>query len=156
MSVASAMATRMTSMQQDLQDQINQPGGLAGALPGGMMGMGNANLAMRLAQKAKARKAARQKRGLGGAAGAVGSVTGALAGGDNGRLDTIESRLTALEGGTEGDITQPSPTVNVPVSPEQGIGAAPALPKPTMATAEQMFSRGDLRQIAAGAGKFKK
>ena len=84
-----------------------------------------------------------------------GKVTSAV-GGDNGRLDTIESRLDALEGGTEGDVTQPSPTVNVPSTPEEGVGAAPALPEPTMRAAEEMFGGGAIRQIAAGAGKFKK
>ncbi len=87
--------------------------------------------------------------------GIFGKVANAV-GGDNGRLDSIESRLDALEGGTEEDVTQPSPTVNAPTTPSEGVGAAPALPEPTMSAAEEMFGGGAIRQIAAGAGKFKK
>jgi len=146
MSVTAAAASAVSNRAGNA---MNSPGGLLGVLGG------NANLAMQLGQKARARKAARRaaRRARGGA---VGSVTGALAGGDNGRLDTIESRLDALEGGTEGDVTQPSPTVNVPSTPEEGIAAAPAMPEPTMSAAEKMFGGGDMRQIAMGAGKYKK
>jgi len=141
MSVASAAASAVGNRASGA---MGSPGGLAGVLGG------NANPSMAaLIQKARARRAARKNRG------AIGSAASAV-GGDNGRLDTIESRLDALEGSTEGDVTQSSPTVNVPTSPEEGIGATPALPEPTMATAEKMFGGGAIRQIAAGAGKFKK
>ena len=107
-------------------------------------------------QKAKARRAERKNSGaVGSEASAVGQAAPAVCG-DNGRLDTIESRLEALEGGTEGDVTQPSPTVNVPSTPDEGMGAAPAMPEPTMGAAEKMFGGGAMRQIAMGAGKFKK
>ena len=141
MSVASAASSAVGNRASEA---MGSPGGLAGVLSG------NANISMAaLLQKAKAKRAARKNRG------AIGSAASAV-GGDNGRLDTIESRLDALEGGTEEDVTQSSPTVNVPTSPEEGIGATPALPEPTMATAEKMFGGGAIRQIAAGAGKFKK
>ena len=68
----------------------------------------------------------------------------------------LESRVSALEEGGGEDVTQPSPTVDVPVSPEEGVGAAPAMPEPTMGAAEKMFGGGAIRQIAMGAGKFKK
>lgn len=139
MSVASAAATAM--------DKVNKrPGGVFGAL--GVSNPLSMTRAGRLAQQAANRRKAR-------AGGVFGKVAGSI-GGDSGRLDTIESRLDALEGNVEGDVTQPSPTVDVPVSPEEGIGAAPALPEPTMAKAEKMFGQGAIRQIAAGAGKFKK
>jgi len=99
-----------------------------------------------------ARQAAKKRKARGGIFGKVANAVG----GDNGRLDSIESRLDALEGGTEGDVTQPSPTVNAPSTPAEGVGAAPALPEPTMSAAEEMFGGGAIRQIAAGAGKFKK
>jgi len=150
MSVASAAAGSVginTSMASAAMG--NRPGGLLGAIGGGT------NTAMaELIRKAQAKKAARRKSGS-RAGGLFGAVAGAV-GGDNGRLDSIEARIDALEGGSEGDVTQPSPTVDVPTSPEEGIGAAPALPEPTMASAEKMFGRGAIRQIAAGAGKFKK
>jgi hypothetical protein len=145
MSVASAAASAVGNRASGA---MGSPGGLAGVLGGN--GSDNANPSMAaLIQKARARISARKNRG------AIGSAASAV-GGDNGRLDTIESRLDALEGSTEGDVTQSSPTVNVPTSPEEGIGATPALPEATMATAEKMFGGGAIRQIAAGAGKFKK
>jgi hypothetical protein len=123
-------------------------GGSAGVL-------GGSNISAMI-QKAKARRAERKNSGaVGSEASAVGQAAPAV-GGDNGRLDTIESRLEALEGGTEGDVTQPSPTVNVPSTPDEGMGAAPAMPEPTMGAAEKMFGGGAMRQIAMGAGKFKK
>jgi hypothetical protein len=152
MSVASAAAS---AVHNTASEAMSSPGGLAGALGGtGAMGISAELIRRAQAKKAKARKG---RAGFGGAIrqGVFGKVASAV-GGDNGRLDTIEARIDALEGGTEGDVTQPSSTVNVPTSPEEGIGAAPALPEPTMASAEKMFGGGAIRQIAAGAGKFKK
>ena len=145
MSVASAAASAVGNRASEA---MGNPGGLAG-----VMGMGMTGAMTELIKKAQARKAARRKKRRAG--GVFGQVASAV-GGDNGRLDTIESRLDALEGGTEGDVTQPSPTVDVPTSPEEGIGAAPALAEPTMAPAAKMFGGGLARQVAAGAGKFKK
>jgi len=145
MSVATAAASAVGNRASEA---MSSPGGLAGAL-GGTGAMG---ISAELIKRAQAKKAARKKRRSGGVFGNVASAVG----GDNGRLDTIEARIDALEGGTEEDVTQPSSTVNVPTSPEEGIGAAPALPEPTMASAEKMFGGGAIRQIAAGAGKFKK
>ena len=142
MSVASAAA----SAARGSSSGNSMASGVFGAL--GASNPLSMTRAARLAQQAGNRRKAR-------AGGIFGKVAGAV-GGDGGRLDTIESRLDALEGNVEGDVTQPSPTVDVPVSPEEGIGAAPALPEPTMATAEKMFGQGAIRQIAAGAGKFKK
>ena len=133
MSVATAAAS---AVRNRASEAMRRPGGLAAIM----------------SPSTGAIKAARKKRRSGGV---FGKVTSAV-GGDNGRLDTIESRLDALEGGTEGDVTQPSPTVNVPSTPEESVGAAPALPEPTMRAAEEMFGGGAIRQIAAGAGKFKK
>ena len=72
------------------------------------------------------------------------------------RISSLEERVAALEDGGGEDVTQPSPTVDVPVSPEEGVGAAPAMQEPTMGAAEKMFGGGAIRQIAMGAGKFKK
>jgi len=146
MSVASAAASAVGSRASEA---MGNPGGLAGVMGNGMTGA-----MAELVKRAQAKKAAkRAKRRAGG--GIFGKVAGAV-GGDNGRLDTIESRLDALEGSTEGDVTQPSPTVSTPSTPSEGVGAAPALPEPTMSAAEEMFGGGAIRQIAAGAGKFKK
>lgn len=144
MSVASAAASAVGSRASEA---MGNPGGLAGVMGNGMTGA-----MAELVKRAQAKKAARRKDRSGGVFGKVASAVG----GDNGRLDTIESRLDALEGGTEGDVTQPSSTVNVPSTPEENVGAAPALPEPTMRAAEEMFGGGAIRQIAAGAGKFKK
>lgn len=144
MSVATAAASAASNKAEDMFDG---PGGLAGYLAS----ENNPSMAA-LLRKAKRRKA---KRATSSLSGAVGQAAQAV-GGDNGRLDTIESRLEALEGGTEGDVTQPSPTVNVPSTPDEGMGAAPAMPEPTMGAAEKMFGGGAIRQLAMGAGKFKK
>ena len=144
MSVASAAASAVGSRASEA---MGNPGGLAGVMGNGMTGA-----MAELVKRAQAKKAARRKDRSGGVFGKVASAVG----GDNGRLDTIESRLDALEGGTEGDVTQPSSTVNVPSTPEENVGAAPALPEPTMRAAEEMFGGGAIRQIAAGKFKFKK
>ena len=146
MSVATAAASAVGNRASEA---MSSPGGLAAIMS---PSTGAMNISAELIKRAQAKKAARRK---GRSGGVFGSVTSAV-GGDNGRLDTIESRLDALEGGTEGDVTQPSPTVNVPSTPEESVGAAPALPEPTMRAAEEMFGGGAIRQIAAGAGKFKK
>ena len=57
---------------------------------------------------------------------------------------------------SNGTMTKRLNSVNVPSTPEENVGAAPALPEPTMSAAEEMFGGGAIRQIAAGAGKFKK
>ena len=122
----------------------------------GILGALGASSPLSMTRAARlARQAAKKRKARGLAGGIFGKVANAV-GGDNGRLDSIESRLDALEGGTEGDVTQPSPTVNAPSTPAEGVGAAPALPEPTMSAAEEMFGGGAIRQIAAGAGKFKK
>lgn len=144
MSVAAAAASSMIGKNKSAQEATSVLNDLS-AQQGG-------NAALRFANRRA--KQARDARVNGSAVG--GGVTAGAVGGDNGRLDTIESRLEALEGGTENDVTQPSPTVNVPSTPSEGVGAAPAMSDPTMGAAEKMFGGGALRQIAAGAGKFKK
>lgn len=147
MSVASAAASAMRGSGSS---------GSGNSIASGVFGALGASNPLSMTRAARlARQAAKKRRGRGLAGGIFGKVANAV-GGDNGRLDSIESRLDALEGGTEGDVTQPSPTVNAPSTPAEGVGAAPALPEPTMSAAEEMFGGGAIRQIAAGAGKFKK
>ena len=144
MSVAAAAASSMIGKNKSAQEATSVLNDVATEQQGG-------NIALRFMNKARQQRDAK----VNGSAVGGGALAGAV-GGDNGRLDTIESRLEALEGGTENDVTQPSPTVNVPSTPSEGVGAAPAMSGPTMGAAEKMFGGGILRQIAAGAGKFKK
>ncbi len=124
---------------------------------GGILGSTKAG---RLFQKARERKQQRQAAAQARFAGtAIGQAMGLGQQGPQGkaaRISSLEERVAALEDGGGEDVTQPSPTVDVPVSPEEGVGAAPAMQEPTMGAAEKMFGGGAIRQIAMGAGKFKK
>ena len=127
----------------------------AGAFGGILAGTKAGRLFAQARERKAQRKAAAQAR-LAGTP--LGAAMG-LAQGPRGkatRISSLEERVSALEEGGGEDVTQPSPTVDVPVSPEEGVGAAPAMPEPTMGAAEKMFGGGAIRQIAMGAGKFKK
>ena len=127
----------------------------AGAFGGILAGTKAGRLFGKAQERKRQRKAAAQAKlaatPLGAAMGLVQGPRGKAA-----RIASLEERVSALEGGGEGDVTQPSSTVNVPSTPEEGVGAAPAMPEPTMGAAEEMFGGGIIRQVAAGAGKFKK
>lgn len=126
------------------------------AFGGGIMGMTKAGrLAAKAFKQRRDAKTAAQKKFAGSAIGmAMGLNQGPR--GKAARIASLEERVDALEGSGESDVTQPSSTVNVPSSPGEGVGATPALPEPTMGAAEEMFGAGAIRQVAAGAGKFKK
>ena len=126
------------------------------AFGGGVMSMTKAGrLAAKAFKQRRDAKTAAQKKFAGSAIGmAMGLGQGPR--GKAARISSLEERVSALEGSGESDVTQPSPTVNVPSTPEEGIGAAPAMPEPTMSAAEEMFGPGKFRQIAVGASKFKK
>jgi hypothetical protein len=147
MSVASAAATAVGSlgaggsMAERIMQARKSPGGLASVL-----GNSSGNIAMQTLIAARKRKKDRAN------SSAVGSVTGALAGGDSGRLDTIESRIDALEGGTEEDVTQPSPTVQEENS-LQPQAPSPFTPKQTVAAAD-MFGDSFTRKASFGPGKI--
>ena len=127
----------------------------AGAFGGILAGTKAGRLFAQARERKAQRKAAAQARLAGTPLGAaMGLVQGPR--GKAARISSLEERVSALEEGGGEDVTQPSPTVDVPVSPEEGVGAAPAMPEPTMGAAEKMFGGGAIRQIAMGAGKFKK
>lgn len=146
MSVTSAAASLMG-------DNNNNP---TTAFGGGILGMTKAGrLAAKAFKQRRDAKTAAQKKFAGSAIGmAMGLGQGPR--GKAARISSLEERVSALEGSGESDVTQPSSTVNAPSTPEEGVGAAPAMPEPTMGAAEEMFGGGAIRQIAAGAGKFKK
>ncbi len=126
------------------------------AFGGGILGMTKAGrLAAKAFKQRRDAKTAAQKKFAGSAIGMAMGL-GQAPRGKAARIASLEERVDALEGSGESDVTQPSSTVNVPSSPGEGVGAAPALPEPTMGAAEEMFGGGAIRQIAAGAGKFKK
>ena len=120
---------------------------------GGLMGRTQDMLARAIAR----RKAAK--------AGAVGSATSAV-GGDNGRLDSIESRVTALEGGGGGDlaaqgtggaIKQDLATVTSGTMPEAPLPAgslSEAMPGPDAASMD-IFGSEFARNSAVGAAKMR-
>mgnify|MGYP003135622031 CR=1 FL=1 len=145
MSVTSAAASMMSGGNNNTS-----------AFGGGVLGMTKAGrLAAQAFKQRRDAKAAAQKKFAGSAIGmAMGLNQGPR--GKAARIASLEERVDALEGSGESDVTQPSSTVNVPSTPGEGVGAAPALPEPTMGAAEEMFGGGAIRQIAAGAGKFKK
>lgn len=97
-------------------------------------------------------------------AGAVGSATSAV-GGDNGRLDSIESRITALEGGggdlaaqgTGGAVKQDLATVTSGTMPEAPLPAgslSEAMPGPEAASMD-IFGSEFARNSAVGAAKMR-
>jgi hypothetical protein len=114
------------------------------------------------------RKAMRQKRAAAAAkARAVGSATSAV-GGDNGRLDSIESRITALEGGGEsnsvtgaagvktgGEGFQDMATVTSGTTPEIKTAGSlqEAMPGPAGASMD-IFGSEFARNSAVGAAKM--
>jgi len=112
-----------------------------------------------LVRQARARRAAKK-------AGAVGNATPAV-GGDNGRLDSIESRITALEGGGSDNVTdaagvktggagfQEMATVTSGTMPEaQATGSlTEAMPGPAGASMD-MFGSEFARNSAVGAAKM--
>lgn len=93
---------------------------------------------------------------------------GALASGSNvsSRMDTIESRLDALEGSGSQDVTQPSPTVSpAPVAGGEVSGLASlgnvvgtsvnnAAPPAAQSVAQDMMGEEFLRNAAVGAAKM--
>jgi hypothetical protein len=141
---SAARASSGGSMAERIMEARKSPGGLAGALGGG------GNLAMQALMKAgiKSKKA----NAIPGRFGAVGGGIAGAVGGDNGRLDTIESRIKALEGGTEEDVTQPSPTVQEENS-LQPQAPSPFKPKQTVA-AMDMFGDEFTRKASFGPGKI--
>ena len=84
----------------------------------------------------------------------------------SGRIETIESRLDALEGGGGQDVTQPSPTVSpAPVSGGDVSGLASlgnvvdtsindATPPAAQVVAQDMMGEEFLRNAAVGAAKM--
>ena len=147
MSVTSAAASAMSG---------NSNNNLRAGSFGSLLGLTKAG---RLAAQAAKKRAAAGERKIQRLAGTpIGAALGLVQGprGKAARISSLEERVSALEGSGESDVTQPSPTVNVPSTPEEGVGAAPAMPEPTMGAAEEMFGGGIVRQVAAGAGKFKK
>lgn len=98
-------------------------------------------------------------------AGAVGSATSAV-GGDNGRLDSIESRITALEGGGGGDLAaqgtggavkQDLATVTSGTMPEAPLPAgslSETMPGPEAASMD-IFGSEFARNSAVGAAKMR-
>jgi len=117
-------------------------------------------LMSRVIRRAQARKRARS-------AAAVGSATTAV-GGDSGRLDSIESRITALEGGgdansvtdaagvkTGGEGFQDMATVTSGTTPEIKTAGSleEAMPGPAAASMD-MFGSEFARNSAVGAAKM--
>ncbi len=148
MSVATAAASAISGSGNNNNINAGAFGGILGSTKAG-------RLFAKAQERKKQRKAAAQARFAGTAIGqAMGLGQGPR--GKAARISSLEERVSALEDGGGEDVTQPSPTVDVPVSPEEGVGAAPAMPEPTMGAAEKMFGGGAIRQIAMGAGKFKK
>ena len=129
---------------------------LGGQNRGGLMGMTS-----KLLNQARARRAARK-------AGAVGSASASV-GGDGGRLDSIESRVTALEGGGEsnsvagaagvktgGEGFQDMATVTsgtMPEAPQVAGSLQEAMPGPAEASMD-MFGSEFARNSAVGAAKM--
>ncbi len=105
---------------------------------------------------------------LGMAAKAAKKRQGALASGNNtsSRIETIESRLDALEGSGGQDVTQPSPTVSpAPVAGGKVSGLAnlgnvvgnsvnDATPPAAQSVAQDMMGEEFLRNAAVGAAKM--
>lgn len=105
---------------------------------------------------------------LGMAAKAAQKKQGALASSSNvsSRMETIESRLDALEGSGSQDVTQPSPTVSpAPVAGGEVSGLASlgnvvgtsindAAPPAAQAVAQNMMGEEFLRNAAVGAAKM--
>lgn len=105
---------------------------------------------------------------LGMAAKAARKKQSALSGGGNmsGRIETIESRLDALEDGGGQDVTQPSPTVSpAPIADGDVSGLASlgnvvgtsindAAPPAAQAVAQDMMGEEFLRNAAVGAAKI--
>lgn len=105
---------------------------------------------------------------LGMAARAARKKQNALASGNDvsSRMDTIESRLDALEGGSSQDVTQPSPTVSpAPVAGGEVGGLASldnvvgtsindAAPPAAQTVAQDMMGEEFLRNAAVGAAKM--
>jgi hypothetical protein len=149
MSVATAAASAISGSSNNNNINTGAFGGILGGTKAG-------RLFAKAQERKKQRQAAAQARFAGSA---IGQAMGLGQQGPRGkaaRISSLEERVSALEDGGGEDVTQPSPTVDVPVSPEEGIGAAPAMPEPTMGAAEKMFGGGAIRQIAMGVGKFKK
>ena len=69
----------------------------------------------------------------------------------SGRLDEIDSRLSAIEGLNAESASQPEMT-NVPPNPSNTMGnARPVFPVPTQKTAQKMFGSVDMMQNSVSA-----
>lgn len=132
--------------------------GIASGIFGGRRRGGLLGRTQEMVEQAVARRKAAK-------AGAVGNVTSAV-GGDNGRLDSIESRVTALEGGGGGDlaaqgtggaIKQDLATVTSGTMPEAPLPAgslSEAMPGPDAASMD-IFGSEFARNSAVGAAKMR-